>query len=526
MALRLCCPPRDAGFALIMAAAITTAAPAAGPPVTPERPVVETVHGVRLTDRFRWLEDGKNAEVQAWTRRQHDATLAWLEANAPPVAGLHDELTAYFDRDITQPPFFKRGREFFYRTRKGEEQAKVYTRLDERELLLFDPIALDPSGKTSVGAFVLNRNASRAAVATYSRGSEITDYRIIDTRTGEQIGPLLPGIGAFHWARDERYAYVSPRTKESIERQEPQRCYRHALGDDPKNDELLVTMTDAKDWCSVYDPEEAEVTVFETGDFYSNTIRIRPADSKAEPETIYTSKEFRATADFRQTDARVGEIRATIARKTVRAPFSGILGIRHVNLGQYLSAGDALVTLQSLNPIYVNFAVPQQALTQVHAGRSVRVTAGEAADAEFTGKISAIDSIVNESTRNVQAQATLANPLGRLRPGMFVQTEVILGATAAVISVPASAISYAPFGDSVFVVSDLQDPHGKTYRGVRQVFVKLGGARGDQVAIVSGLKPGDEVVTSGVFKLRNGAAVLVNNKIRPGNSPAPKPENS
>ncbi|HEV8255566.1 MAG TPA: prolyl oligopeptidase family serine peptidase, partial [Casimicrobiaceae bacterium] len=154
--------------------------------------------------------------------------------------------------------------------------------------------------KTSIGAFVLNRDASRAAVATYSRGSEITDYRVIDTRTGEESGPLLPGIAAFHWARDERYAFVTPRTKESIERQEPHRCYRHRLGDDPKNDELLIAMTDAKDWCSVYEPEEAAVTVFETGDFYSNTIRIRPVGSSVEPTTIYTSKQFRASADFRK----------------------------------------------------------------------------------------------------------------------------------------------------------------------------------------------------------------------------------
>jgi prolyl oligopeptidase len=290
----------DAALLLIMASTLSVAAPSFDPPATSARPVVDVVHGTKLTDRYRWLEDGKSAEVQAWTKRQHEATLAWLEANAPPVAGLHDELTAYFDRDITQPPFFKKGREFFYRTRKGEEQAKVYTRLDGRELLLFDPIALDPSGKTSVGAFVLNRDASRAAVATYSRGSEITDYRIIDTRTGAQIGALLPGIEAFHWARDERYAFVTPRTKESIERQEPHRCYRHRLGDHAAKDELLIAMTDAKDWCSVYEPEEAEVTVFETGDFYSNTIRIRPVGSSAEPTTIYTSKEFRAGADFRK----------------------------------------------------------------------------------------------------------------------------------------------------------------------------------------------------------------------------------
>jgi prolyl oligopeptidase len=296
--------PRRVGHggavALIMASTLAAAAPGFDPPPTPARPVVDIVHGVKLTDAYRWLEDGGNPEVQAWTKRQHQATLSWLDANAPPVAGLHDELAAFFDRDITQPPFFKKGREFFERTRKGEAQAKLYTRLDGRELLLFDPLALDPSGKTSMGAVVLNRDGSRAAVATYSRGSEITDYRVIDTFTGEQIGALLPGIASFQWARDERYAFVTPRTKESIERQEPQRCYRHRLGDAAQNDELLLAMTDAKDWCSVYEPEQAEVTVFETGDFYSNTIRIRPLGSSAEPKTIYSSKQFRASADFRK----------------------------------------------------------------------------------------------------------------------------------------------------------------------------------------------------------------------------------
>jgi membrane fusion protein (multidrug efflux system) len=234
----------------------------------------------------------------------------------------------------------------------------------------------------------------------------------------------------------------------------------------------------------------------------------------------------RAAAERKETEARVGEIRATIARKTIRAPFSGILGIRQVNLGQYLSGGDPVVPLQSLHPIYVNFGVPQQDAVQVRAGRSVRVTADDVAGLTFTGRVTAIDSIVDQTTRNVQVQATLSNPDGKLRPGMFVQTEVGLGASRAVVALPASAISYAPYGDSVFIVTDLKDPNGKTYRGVRQQFVKLEGSRGDQVAVVSGVRPGDEVVTSGAFKLRNGAAVLVNNKVRPANNPAPKPQDS
>jgi membrane fusion protein (multidrug efflux system) len=244
-------------------------------------------------------------------------------------------------------------------------------------------------------------------------------------------------------------------------------------------------------------------------------------------EKVVSQAEFdRANADHRQSAARVGEIQATIDRKTIRAPFSGLLGIRRVNLGQYLSAGDPLVTLQSLDPIYVDFGVPQQAMTQLRPGREVRVSAADAGGSTFAGHVTAIDSIVDESTRNVRTQATLANPGGRLRPGMFVQAEVTLGAAARVVSLPASAISYAPYGDSVFVVADMQDAAGKHYRGVRQQFVKVGSGRGDQISVLTGLKPGDEVVTSGVFKLRNGAAVLVNNKIRPANSPKPKPENS
>jgi len=145
---------------------------------------------------------------------------------------------------------------------------------------------------------------------------------------------------------------------------------------------------------------------------------------------------------------------------------------------------------------------------------------------EFTGRITAIDAVADETTRNVQIQATVDNPKATLRPGMFVQSEVTLGASLAVVSLPASAISYAPFGDSVFVVGDLKRDNGQTYKGVRQQFVKLGGTRGDQIAIVSGIKAGDEVVTSGVFKLRNGAAVLINNTVKPGNNPKPRPENS
>jgi len=246
----------------------------------------------------------------------------------------------------------------------------------------------------------------------------------------------------------------------------------------------------------------------------------------AEEGIVSPADHDRATAEQKQAEARVGEIQATIERKRIRAPFSGILGIRQVNLGQYLADGAPVIPLQSLDPIYVNFAVPQQEVGRLQVGGEVRVHAEGMDPAGFPGRITAVDSVVDEATRNVQAQATLPNPQGKLRPGMFVETKVLLGARDDVIALPASAVNYAPYGDSVFVVEDLKGPKGETFRGVRQQLVKLGGARGDQVAVLSGVRAGEEVVTSGVFKLRNGAAIHVNNRVQPGNDPAPHPEDN
>jgi len=233
-----------------------------------------------------------------------------------------------------------------------------------------------------------------------------------------------------------------------------------------------------------------------------------------------------AAAGQQQAEARLNEIRAAIDRKTIRAPFSGVLGIRQVNLGQYLTAGAPVVPLQSLDPIYVNFNVPQQDAAQMRIGRTVRISSNEGgADAgQSTGRISAIDSVIDQATRNVQVQATLPNPQGRLRPGMFVQAQVNLGAAQRVVALPASSINYAPYGDSVFIVSDMKNEQGHPYRGVRQQVVKLGPARGDQIAVLSGINTGEEVVTSGVFKLRNGAPVQVNNATQPNNSKTPPSE--
>ena len=233
-----------------------------------------------------------------------------------------------------------------------------------------------------------------------------------------------------------------------------------------------------------------------------------------------------ASAQQKATEAQVGDIRAAIARKTIHAPFSGSLGIRQASLGQYLAAGQSIVSLQSLSPIYVNFGVPQQDTPKVIPGHVLRVTNNDLPGVGFTGRITALDSVINEQTRNIQVQATVTNKENKLRPGMFVQVELPMGQARQVVPIPASAINYAPYGDSVFIVSDMKDEKGRMYRGVRQQVVKIEGTRGDQVAITSGINPGDEVVSSGVFRLRNGAPVQVNNTVKPTNNASPKPEDS
>lgn len=233
-----------------------------------------------------------------------------------------------------------------------------------------------------------------------------------------------------------------------------------------------------------------------------------------------------ATAQQKATEAQVGDIQAAIARKTIRAPFTGLLGIRQVSLGQYLAAGQAIVPLQSLDPIYVNFGVPQQDTGKIVLGHVLRVTNSDLKGMAFTGRITALDSVVDEQTRNVQVQSILTNKGNKLRPGMFVQVELPVGQSRQVIPLPASAINYAPYGDSVFVISDMKDAKGNTYKGVRQQMIKIDGSRGDQVGIISGINPGDEIVSAGAFRLRNGAPVQVNNTIKPENSPSPNPQDS
>jgi len=234
-----------------------------------------------------------------------------------------------------------------------------------------------------------------------------------------------------------------------------------------------------------------------------------------------------AEATYRQNQATVDQFKALIARKTLRAPFDGVVGIRQANLGQYLNTGDAVVTIQSFDPIYVNFTLPQQDLSKLGVGQQIDVRLDAYGDAVFPGKINAINSMVDQATRNIQVQATLQNSDLKLRPGMFAKVSVILPERQPVIALPASSVHYAPYGDSVFIVLDGKDETtGKPNKTVKEQFVKLGAARGDLVSVTSGVKPGDEVVTSGVFRLKSGSAVIINNAIQPNSEPSPTPPNS
>jgi membrane fusion protein (multidrug efflux system) len=233
-----------------------------------------------------------------------------------------------------------------------------------------------------------------------------------------------------------------------------------------------------------------------------------------------------ADATTKQVMAEVTALKAQIAKKQLRAPFDGRVGIRQVNVGQFVGRGQPLVPLQKLDPIYVNFSIPQRQLPFLTLGQKVDVIVDAFESKPFKGEITAINSEVDPATRNLSAQATLANPQEQLRAGMFARVEVELTNSEAVVVVPATAISYASYGNSVFIVENMKGEDGKEYLGVRQQFVKLGATRGDLVAITEGVKAGEQVVSSGVFKLRNAVPVQVNNIVQPTSSAAPKPANT
>jgi membrane fusion protein (multidrug efflux system) len=234
-----------------------------------------------------------------------------------------------------------------------------------------------------------------------------------------------------------------------------------------------------------------------------------------------------AESKFRRLTAIVDQMRSSIRKKTLVAPFDGQLGIRTVNVGQMINPGQQVVALTSLDPVYVDFALPQQHLAQLSQGLEVRVTTDALPGRVFPGKLTAINSMVDSSTRNITVQATLENPDHVLRPGMFAKVEVALPEKHKTLVIPGSAVSYAPFGDSVFVIEKKKDEKtGKESQAIRQQFVRVGESRGDFVSTTQGLKAGEIVVSTGVFKLRNGMAVTINNELAPKPQVNPTPGDS
>jgi membrane fusion protein (multidrug efflux system) len=259
------------------------------------------------------------------------------------------------------------------------------------------------------------------------------------------------------------------------------------------------------------------------------------ADAKLARATLQRAKVLRqgnanapadldvAEARAEQAEASVANLRATIAKKTVRAPFDGRISIRQVELGQILAPGTPVASLQSVDPIYADFWVPQQAIADLRSGHRARLRTDAYRGAEWSGDVTTVNPEVDPATRNVRVRATFPNHDGRLRPGMFANVEVLSPQERSVLVVPATAILFAPYGDSVFTLEEKKDPAGKTSTVAHQKFVRVGERRGDFVAVTDGLAAGERVVSSGAFKLRNGAAVAIDDAAAPKPQLAPKP---
>ena len=289
-------------------------------------------------------------------------------------------------------------------------------------------------------------------------------------------------------------------------------------GAEAKKGEVLMKL-DASQEEALLRSAEAEAQLAQTDLERSRDLAMKKVVSSAELDS--------AQSKFRRLIAVVDQVRSSIAKKTLIAPFDGQLGIRQVNVGQMINAGQQVVPLTSLDPVFADFALPQQYLGQLTPGLEVHVTTDAIPGRVFNGKLTAINSMVDSSTRNITLQATLDNSDRALRPGMFAKAEVMLPEKHKALVVPGSAISYAPFGDSVFVIEKKKDEKtGKESQMIRQQFVRVGEGRGDLVAITQGLKAGETIVSTGVFKLRNGMTVTINNDLAPNPQVNPNPVDS
>lgn len=282
-------------------------------------------------------------------------------------------------------------------------------------------------------------------------------------------------------------------------------------GDDARRGQILVHLNADSDTATLHSLEAAAdlaATVYARDKMQFEAQAISQAQLDAD------------AADLKNKRAQAAAQAALVEKKTLRAPFDGRLGITTVNPGQYLNTGDKVVTLQELDPVYVDFRLPQEQLAQVHPGLEVRLSLDAFPGESFPGKINAVDPLVDSGSRNFQAEATVANPARKLLPGMFVRVTVLSGAKQSYLTLPQTSITFNPYGSTVFLV--VKDEKGK--RTAQQGFVTTGATRGDQIAVLKGIKEGDEVVTSGQLKLKNGTPLDISTLAQPANAPDPTPQ--
>jgi len=288
-------------------------------------------------------------------------------------------------------------------------------------------------------------------------------------------------------------------------------------GDEVKSGQVLVQLN--------ADSDIAQLHALEAAADLASTVYERDKAQLA-AEVISKAQVDTDAADLKTKRAQVAQQAALVEKKTIRAPFAGKLGITTVNPGQYLNAGDKIVTLQTIDPIYIDFNLPQQQLPKISLGQKVTLTTDAYKDATFEGKVNAINPRVDANTRNVQIEATVPNARRQLLPGMFATVKVNSGDEQRYLTLPQTALTYNPYGSTVFVItpSDKKDAKGNAILTAQQVFVTPGPTRGDQVAILKGVEAGSQVVTSGQVKLKNGMPVVINNAVQPTDNPNPRPQ--
>ncbi|HTS53993.1 MAG TPA: efflux RND transporter periplasmic adaptor subunit [Burkholderiales bacterium] len=288
-------------------------------------------------------------------------------------------------------------------------------------------------------------------------------------------------------------------------------------GDEVKAGQVLLQLN--------ADTDVAQLHALEASADLAKTTYERDKEQLA-AEVISKAQVDNDAADLKNKRALVAQQAALVEKKTIRAPFAGKLGISTVNPGQYITAGTAIVTLQTVDPVYVDFNVPQLQIPQMRLGQKVTLTADAYGGTTFEGKVNAINPRVDTSTRNVQVEATIANPRRLLVPGMFATVKLDTGEPQRLLTLPQTAIAYNPYGSTVFVVKAADKSEGQKQGALvaLQTFVTPGPTRGDQVAILKGVQPGDEVVTSGQGKLKNGMPVVIDNKVQPADNPNPAPQ--